>query len=100
MCKHFFCIYQKSWILGSVTFAPSVSMIINYRCPVFIEDSLQICGIAITIREICQIWEICPSVNYVDGSNEYYADPHVGIGDRAVFVGAIDVKESKNIFTM
>jgi hypothetical protein len=27
---------------------------------------------------------------YIDGSNEYYANPHViGVGDRAVFIGAI-----------
>jgi hypothetical protein len=28
----------------------------------------------------------------IDGSNEYYVNPHViGIGDRAVFVGAIEM---------
>jgi hypothetical protein len=29
---------------------------------------------------------------YIDGSNEYYANPHViGIGDGTVFTGAIDI---------
>jgi hypothetical protein len=29
---------------------------------------------------------------YFDGSNKYYANPHViGIGDKAVYVGAIDL---------
>jgi hypothetical protein len=29
---------------------------------------------------------------HINGSNEFYANPHVlGIGDRAVFVGAIDI---------
>jgi hypothetical protein len=35
---------------------------------------------------------ILAEASHIDGSNGYYANSHViGIGDRAVFVGAIDI---------